>query len=572
MSTVAAPLETPLPQSPTVVSRRALLGLSVMLLAHLPILWRYVVDVVELPHYEFVMLLPIGVAVIAWPRCRTLGNLSPGRALPFYGWIGAALIMLAASIVFDSPWFGAISSLPAAAGTAYAVGGRRLLMAILPAWALLWIGIRLPLSYDEKLAQSLQKIAAQRASHVMNYFGVEHILDGNVVETPPDVRYMVEEACSGVQSLFAITACTLFFALWMREPVGRVILLLIVGWWWVWVANVVRVIAVTVLNSRWGLPVDEGWGHDALTIVLFVATLGLIVSSEHLFLFLLPRGIFSRNERIDAGVVRPFPNHGPTHMPPLGQTQLASPMFIGAYLAVGLLQWLPQMYVPSPSATPVLLGKVDASLAPPTIAGWHLRPEVVDAEGVKHGPYETEQRRADSQWGAHSHTWHYVKGPRELIISLDYPFRGWHELTICYDADGWQVESRNVIDVKRAAAGGEQREKCVESVLHRPELSNYAYLLFTNFNDRQQPLPAERMNVFQKFKDRLASFLERVQTLGASGSGQNDQVQSFQLQVLLQGATTPTEEDRRDATAAFVEFRSRLEQFLRHDAGQGGGP
>jgi hypothetical protein len=201
-----------------------------------------------------------------------------------------------------------------------------------------------------------------------------------------------------------------------------------------------------------------------------------------------------------------------------------------------------------------------------------LRPEVVDAEGVKHGPYETEQRRADSQWGAHSHTWHYVKGPRELIISLDYPFRGWHELTICYDADGWQVESRNVIDVKRAAAGGEQREKCVESVLHRPELSNYAYLLFTNFNDRQQPLPAERMNVFQKFKDRLASFLERVQTLGASGSGQNDQVQSFQLQVLLQGATTPTEEDRRDATAAFVEFRSRLEQFLRHDAGQGGGP
>lgn len=539
-----------------------MVGLAVMLLAHLPILWRYVFDVVELPHYEFVMLLPIGVAVIAWPRCRTLGNMTPGRAVPFYCWIGAALVILAASIVLDSPWFGAISALPAAAGTAYAVGGRRLLMAILPAWALLWIGIRLPLSYDEKLAQSLQKIAAQRASHVMNYFGVEHILDGNVVETPPDTRYMVEEACSGVQSLFAITACTLFFALWMREPAGRVILLLLVGWWWVWVANVVRVVAVTVLNSRWGLPVDQGWGHDALTIVLFAATLGLIVSSEHLFLFLLPRGIFSRNERIDAGVMKPLPNYGPTKIPSLGQTQLASPMFIGAYVVVGVLQWLPQIYVPKPSATPMMLGKVDISLAPESVNGWQLVPDA----------YKSEQRRPDSQWGAHSHTWHYVKGPRELIVSLDYPFRGWHELTICYDADGWQVESRNVIDVERGAAGQEQQEKCVESVLHRPELSNYAYLLFTTFNDRQQPLPAERMNLYQKLAERLTSFVERVKTMGASGSGQNDQVQSFQLQVLLQGAATPTEEDRRDATAAFVEFRSRLGQFLQQEMHEGGGP
>lgn len=533
-----------------------------MLAAHLPILWRYLVGVVELPHYEFVMLLPIGAAVILWPRCRTLGNLTPGRAVPFYAWLSGALLTLTASIVLESPWFGAISSLLAAAATAYALGGRRLLMAVLPAWALLWIGIRLPLNSDEYLTQSLQKIAAQRASHVMNYFSVEHILDGNVVETP-ERRYMVEEACSGVQSLFAITACTLFFAIWMREPVGRVVLLLTVGWWWVWVANVVRVVAVTVLNSRWGLPVDQGWGHDALTIVLFAMTLGLIVSSEHLFLFLLPRGIFSRSNRIDAGVLKPLPNHGPTRFPALGRTQLASAAFIGAYASLTVLQWLPQINVPKPTATPVLLGQVDASLAPPILNGWQLRPD----------SFKSEQRRPDSQWGAHSHTWRYVKGPRELVVSLDYPFRGWHELTICYDADGWLVESRNVIDVKRATeAGVAQEEKCVESVLHRPELSNYAYLLFTSFNDRQQPLPAERLNVYQKLVDRLTSFVERVRTMGASGGGVNDQVQSFQLQVLLQGASTPTEEDRRDATAAFVEFRNRLERFLRQEVREGDAP
>jgi exosortase len=570
MSTVAAPLETPLPRSEPIVSWRPALGMVVMAMAHIPILWRYLTGVVELPHYEFVFLLPVGAAVLAVPRCRQLGNLTPGRAFPFLCWIFGAILAFAASVVLESPWFGAISALLAAAGTSYAVGGRRLSMAIMPAWVLLWLGIRLPLTYDERLAQSLQTIAAQRASSVMNYFNVEHILDGNVVETAPldgkENRYMVEEACSGVQSLFAITACTLWFALWMREPIGRIVLLMAVGWWWVWVANVVRVIAVTVLNSQWGLPVDKGWGHTALSIFLFAVTLGLIVSSEHLLLFLLPRGIFASRDRINTGVAKPLPDYGPTHVAPLSQSVLASPLLIGGYLALFTLQWLPQVNVPRPSATPVRLGTINLALAPSELAGWKLR--------GGEGGFTSEQRRADSQWGAHSQTWRYVKGPRELIVSVDYPFRGWHELTTCYRADGWKLDTRHVIEVPRNEASADviaAGERCVEAVFQRPEVGNYSYLLFTTFNDQQQPLPAEQLNAIQKLVDRVTSFGERLRTLGASGSGRNDQVQSFQLQVLLQGAAPPTEDDRREAMAMFVEFRSRLGRFLSSEAAAGGG-
>jgi exosortase len=568
MSTVAAPLEAPISRSEPIVSWRPALGMIVMALAHVPILWAYLTGVVQLPHYEFVYLLPIGAAILAYPRCFRLGALQPGRTFPFLCWIVGAVACLGASVVLESPWFGAIGALLAVAGATYAVGGRRLLQAVMPAWVLLWLGIRLPLTYDEKLAQALQSIAATRASSVMNYFNVEHILDGNVVETAPiagkESRYMVEEACSGVQSLFAITACTLFFALWMREPLGRIVLLMGVGWWWVWVANVVRVIAVTVLNSQWGLPVDKGWGHEALGFVLFAVTLGLIVSSEHLLLFLLPRGFFARRDRINTGVAKPLPDYGSTHFAPLSQSALASPVLIGGYMALFALQWLPQINMPRPTATPVRLETVDMGLAPQNLAGWQLR-----AEG-----FTSEQRRADSQWGARSQTWRYFKGPREMIISIDYPFRGWHELTTCYRADGWKMDTRHVIDVPRTPTSADvvkEGERCVEAVFQRPEVGNYSYLLFTTFNDQQQPLPAEQLNAVQKLVERITGFGERLRTLGASGSGRNDQVQSFQLQVLMQGAAPPTEEDQREAMAMFVEFRSRLGHYLTSENASGGG-
>jgi hypothetical protein len=219
------------------------------------------------------------------------------------------------------------------------------------------------------------------------------------------------------------------------------------------------------------------------------------------------------------------------------------------------LQWLPQSNVPEPTASEDRLRTVEASLAPTELGGWVLRPD----------GFSSEQRRADSQWGARSHTWRYAKGTREMIVSVDFPFHGWHELTTCYKADGWQLQDRKVLEVPRTGAAAgiiAADERCVQAVLHRPELGSYAYLLFTNFNDRQQPLPPEQLNALFKLADRIKAFGERIRTLGASGSGRSDQVESFQLQVLMQGPQTPNKEDQEQAMAMFVELRGRLGRFL----------
>ena len=104
--------------------------------------------------------------------------------------------------------------------------------------------------------------------------------------------------------------------------------------------------------------------------------------------------------------------------------------------------------------------------------------------------------------------------------------------------------------------------------MRRPEIGGYAYLLFTCFNDRQEPIkPAETMNLYRRLRERVVGFSERLRTMGATGGGHDDQVQSFQLQAILQSYTTTTENDTREVMAAFCEFRKRLGLFL---AAQGG--
>ena len=107
-------------------------------------------------------------------------------------------------------------------------------------------------------------------------------------------------------------------------------------------------------------------------------------------------------------------------------------------------------------------------------------------------------------------------------------------------------------------------EKFVAAVFRRPDVSAYGYLLFESFNDRRQPIPVPRggREVVQKLRDRLSAFVDRVRTLGASGSGLNDQTQSFQLQVFMQGFAQSTPGDRAEAALIFAEFRGLLARGL----------
>jgi hypothetical protein len=76
---------------------------------------------------------------------------------------------------------------------------------------------------------------------------------------------------------------------------------------------------------------------------------------------------------------------------------------------------------------PAAIARLTQADLPPELDGWTL-------EG-----FETVQRRADPILSDHSLLWTYRADGLGAVVSVDYPFRGWHPLATCYAGQGWDV-------------------------------------------------------------------------------------------------------------------------------------
>ena len=140
-----------------------------------------------------------------------------------------------------------------------------------------------PFGLDWKLITVLQTVTGRAGSHVLDMLGVLHVMEGNVVRVPGR-EFMVEEACSGIHSLYVVLASSLFFVLWARRPLWQCRAPDLAGFAWVMLGNIARVVTVAYLGTRWGIDVGEGWRHEALSLFFFLVSLGLLAQHR-----LLPR-------------------------------------------------------------------------------------------------------------------------------------------------------------------------------------------------------------------------------------------------------------------------------------------
>ncbi len=110
----------------------------------------------------------------------------------------------------------------------------------LPAWALMWLIVPPPFRWDFRLILWLQSSTSRMASVVLDVVGVRHLMEGNVLVLPGQ-RMLVEEACSGVNSLLVLLSVTALFVVAARRPLLWAGLLLASSVAWAWLANVARV-------------------------------------------------------------------------------------------------------------------------------------------------------------------------------------------------------------------------------------------------------------------------------------------------------------------------------------------
>jgi exosortase len=252
--------------------------------------WVFLTGVWRRPHYQFFPFLLAAAAYLAWKNWppaaddeqRERGSVLAGLLLL----AGITLLIGDIVLLHGKHWLAGVSAVFVAGGLMLHFAGKASLRSLIPVWLLLWLVIPLPLGQDYRLIQDLQLVTAQLTSMVLDVFNVAHLLDG-VVLVFPGKRLFVEQACSGIQSLFALLACTAVYVVWARRPLVPALLLLSSAVFWAVVANMVRVATVAFAFSANGMDLSAGWLHGLLGLVVFALALGLIASTDALLMFLI---------------------------------------------------------------------------------------------------------------------------------------------------------------------------------------------------------------------------------------------------------------------------------------------
>src|SRR5262249_2070186 len=99
--------------------------------------------------------------------------------------------------------------------------------------------------------------------------------------------------------------------------------------------------------------------------------------------------------------------------------------------------------------------------------------------------------------GVYSQTWHYQKGQRTVSLALDYPFVGYHDVTICYTDKGWTVSELHSATAKSSTAPAPH----VQARMH-DDLGLQGALWFSPVDERGRwlPMPGRERNLLDRWK------------------------------------------------------------------------
>jgi exosortase len=376
-----------------------------------------------------------------------------GCSLSLVG-LGAVLTVLAA--YRNSPWFSAVGFACLATGwlrshwQAEPAGLRLTYLALL-----LLMLIRLPLNLDLSLAGWLQRITSRASSLVLDALGVTHYLRGNVLELPGGTLF-VEEACSGVQSLFTVLFLVCLWIVWRRRPLMATPAYLLAGVVWAMVMNIVRITSIALAQEWYATDLSKGTPHEILGWVCLSTAVLMMLSTDRLL-----RVVFYPVPPDESGQLgNPFSrlwNHalllslpereGDEDLPPdvVDRPVTACPPGFfrhrppaTAMLVLAVLVCLPSLalgyqVVTARFATPMV--ERDRPLL------WEPEPQLIRLAGFAEQVTDHQSlRNANSkQLGNHADVWTLVVGGTPVRIAVSQPYPEWHDMRLCYSGNGWQV-------------------------------------------------------------------------------------------------------------------------------------
>ena len=345
--------------------------------------------------------------------------------------LAAGLVFLAGNILW-SPWLGIFAGLLVLIFFAWSLGGGRALKVFLPGLLMLSSIIPPPLGGDEILTLWLRSMAVVTSSCLLDVLKVVHTLEGNTILLPGK-SLLVVEACSGINSVLLGIALCLFWSLWQRRPPGWLLAALPLTCAFVWLGNVLRITTGAALYYYYQIDWLSGRAHEIFGLALILGYGALIWSLDQLLAFLgrqatsIPAGHHDRNNPMLP------PGEDDFSPKPVARTNRNLAWFlavvgvgfcIGRIIPGGSHAVAPGSRMSTPRDLPLSL--------PAEIAGWRQLnnvPETSFAETL----------------GVRSLIWRYAGNGAELVVAVDYPLEGFHNVKACYFNNGWQIKTEEKI-------------------------------------------------------------------------------------------------------------------------------
>lgn len=428
--------------------KQNLIYAGAILLAFTPLMWTHLHRLWALDHYQYAPLLLLGIPFLVWTQ-RSEHDPSTKRPIFEIAVLVIGWILLAVAAIDWLPNVGAIAAVITAGALLVHFTNLGRVTNVFALWVVCWFMARVPANLDIDLIFWLQGFTSRLASRALDVIGINHMTSGHIIQTASR-DFQVEEACSGIQSLFALLAATAVALVFNHRGWIHRILLFLAAAFWACMVNAIRVGTVVVFDSSFGIDIASGWSHELLGLVLFAFALAMLWSTDQLLLFALESDrlvdMTGRKHVIDPTKQRAEEDSQISESEAIqirqreenlyADSEVILKRFAIAFCLLLVVQ-LGTMLLRSQSLTslgddPRLHEALTAKTLPTEIDGW------------KQVDFNAEERSAASSLGHYSKRWTYTSDQGNVAISVDFPFIGWHELSNCYVAQGCVRNARKV--------------------------------------------------------------------------------------------------------------------------------
>ncbi len=471
----------------------------ILLLGHLPLLFIDFSNTWQQPHYQFFPFAFIAFFALLWSRQHSR-NPRPKLILCL---VVIDVLLLSAAVALRSPWLASVGLWHLLLAVAVSrkdkeTGSSLAYLAFLPLLA-----VRLPVNMDVLVIQNLQDLTSRIASKVLNLVGCLHLRDGNVI-TLTSKSLLVEEACSGIQSLFTMLFLAILICCYNRRRPFHATLVIGSAVFFAGFMNVLRVITVALAEDWWQLDLTAGWSHDVLGYAVLGMAAGLVYNFDFFLLgFTAPvpdvdldmPNVQFRNPFVAAfnWLIATETLHRPGG---LDAVQARQPMSFRKSVILSIILCL----VGIAAQASALLSRPDRSARSDFITTKEILSESsVDTAiaGFQRTNYEIEERDRTSDNGSFSNVWDFQGNSLMARVSCDHSFRGWHDLRDCYRGTGWEVMETQVDRT-------DSDWPAMQVKLNKIHNGSHAILFFSLFDVTGKPFrPPEAGNMTGLLQNRL---------------------------------------------------------------------